>query len=62
MRRDGVRAILAEPYMDLKVAERVAQDTGARVVMVPTYAGGEPGDYAAMVRDLARAVGDARGH
>lgn len=61
MRERAVRVVAAEPYMDLKVARRVAQDTGARLVLVPAYTGGQEGaaTYAEMMRTLASRLADA---
>ncbi|MEW5764334.1 MAG: metal ABC transporter substrate-binding protein [Acidobacteriota bacterium] len=61
MRERAVRVVVAEPYMDLKVARRVAQDTGARLVLVPAYTGGQEGaaTYGEMMRTLASRLADA---
>jgi zinc/manganese transport system substrate-binding protein len=61
MREKSVRVVASEPYMDLKIARRVAADTGARLVLVPAYTGGQEGaaDYADMMRTLARRLLDA---
>jgi ABC-type Zn uptake system ZnuABC Zn-binding protein ZnuA len=40
MRTEGVKLILAEPYRDLKVAQFAAGKSGARLLVVPTGAGG----------------------
>jgi len=61
MREGAVRVVVSEPYMDLKVARRVAQDTGARLVLVPAYTGGQEGaaTYGEMMRTLASRLADA---
>lgn len=64
MREKGVRVILAEPYMDLKVAEKVAAESGARLLVLYTYPGKVPGNetYEACLRTMAREIVDAVGH
>jgi zinc/manganese transport system substrate-binding protein len=46
MRTEHIRAILVEPYQDRKTAERVAADTGAKVVDVSQFPGGVAGTQA----------------
>jgi zinc/manganese transport system substrate-binding protein len=58
MKEKRVRSLLSEPYMDLKIARRVAADTGARLVEVTSYPGGGPGteSYAGLLRNLTKAL------
>jgi ABC-type Zn uptake system ZnuABC Zn-binding protein ZnuA len=41
MRREKVKAILVEPYFDLKTPDAVARETGAKVVVLMPSVGGE---------------------
>jgi len=62
MKADRVRAILVEPYQDRRVAERVAAETGAKVVLVTQYPGGvkDTGDsYLELMDYLVRSVAEA---
>ena len=62
MKADGVKVIIVEPWSDLKLAERLAQDGGARAVVLATGVGAVKGadtyldaiDY--NVRTLAQAL------
>lgn len=58
MKEKGVRGVVAEPYQDLKIAQKVASDTGAKLVVVPAYTGGNPGagTYADLLRTIATAL------
>jgi zinc/manganese transport system substrate-binding protein len=58
MKSKGVRGVVAEPYQDLKIAQKVASDTGAKLVVVPAYTGGNPGadTYADLLRTIAKAL------
>lgn len=51
MRRDGVRLVLVDNFYDPAVAERVARDAGAKVVLLANQVNGEKGvdDYFALV-------------
>jgi len=62
IREAGVKVILAEPYMDLKVAEKAAGETGARLLVVYTYPGKVPGagTYEEALRTLAKRLLDAQ--
>jgi ABC-type Zn uptake system ZnuABC Zn-binding protein ZnuA len=40
MKRQGIKLILVEPYFDLRTPNRVATETGAKVVVVPPSVGG----------------------
>lgn len=40
MKRQGIKLILVEPYFDLRTPNRVAAETGARVVVLPPSVGG----------------------
>jgi len=41
MRGQNVRIILVEPYFDLKIANRIARETAAQVVVMPPSVGAE---------------------
>jgi ABC-type Zn uptake system ZnuABC Zn-binding protein ZnuA len=40
MKRQGIRLILVEPYFDVKTPNRVASESGAKVVVLPPSVGG----------------------
>ena len=40
MKRQGVKLILVEPYFDLQTPNKIARDTGARVLVMPPSVGG----------------------
>lgn len=41
IKSQGVKLILVEPYFDPKLAQKIAQDTGARVIEMPASVGGD---------------------
>lgn len=43
MKRQGVKLILVEPYFDLQTPNKIARDTGARVLVMPPSVGGVRG-------------------
>jgi len=43
MKEERVKVLLAQPWNDLKLAQRVADDAGAKVVVIPTMVGGVKG-------------------
>jgi ABC-type Zn uptake system ZnuABC Zn-binding protein ZnuA len=43
MRDERVRAVLVQPWNDLKLAQRVADEAGAKIVVLPTLVGGAKG-------------------
>lgn len=49
VRREGIGIILQEPWHSRKAADRVAANTGARVVEAPSMVGGEAGGYVALI-------------
>jgi ABC-type Zn uptake system ZnuABC Zn-binding protein ZnuA len=64
MKQDNVHAIIVDPYLNRKIAETVARDTGATVVDVTQFPGGVKGteggyipmmDY--VVKSIAKALG-----
>lgn len=61
MKEKGVRVIVSEPYQDVKIARKVAGDTGAKLVLVPAYTGGNPGadTYMDLMRTLAKSFAEA---
>lgn len=58
MKERHVRVVVSEPYQDLKIARKVASDTGAQLAVVPAYTGGNPGadTYPALLRTIAKAL------
>jgi zinc/manganese transport system substrate-binding protein len=66
MKKAGVKALLVEPYFDLKTPNSIARETGAKVVVLPPSVGGVPEakDYIALfdhiVGLLSGALGGAR--
>lgn len=66
MKAEGAQAILMQSWYDRRVPEMVAKRTGARLLVVPTQAGGPPGTEAYLdlmehiVRQVAAALRDAR--
>src|SRR4029453_18520479 len=43
MKEERVKVILVQPWNDLKLAQRVAEEAGARAVVIPTMVGGVKG-------------------
>jgi ABC-type Zn uptake system ZnuABC Zn-binding protein ZnuA len=43
MKDERVRVILVQPWNDLKLAQRVAEEAGAKVIVIPTMVGGVKG-------------------
>jgi len=67
MKQDNVHAIIVDPYLNRKIAETVARDTGATVVDVTQFPGGVKGteggyipmmDY--LVNSMAKALGEKK--
>lgn len=57
MKRTGAKVIIMEPFYDRKMADFVARNTGATVLILPPSVGGEKGvdDYEALMRhDISR--------
>ena len=50
MKKSGVKALLVEPYFDMKTPNSIARETGAKVVVLPPSTGGVPqaGSYIAL--------------
>jgi zinc/manganese transport system substrate-binding protein len=61
MRSKGVELVIVENYQDMKVANKVALDTGARVAVIPSYTGGAPDaqTYPELMRTIARTLLEA---
>lgn len=61
MRDRGVKLVIAEAYQDLKIARKVADDTGAKLVVVSDYTGAGPGTatYPELMRTFAAALTEA---
>ena len=43
MKDERIKVILVQPWNDLKLAQRVAEEAGARSVVIPTMVGGVKG-------------------
>ena len=57
MKRTGAKVIIMEPFYDRKMADFVARNTGATVLILPPSVGGQKGigDYIALMKyDIAR--------
>jgi ABC-type Zn uptake system ZnuABC Zn-binding protein ZnuA len=57
MKRTGAKVIIMEPFYDRKMADFVARNTGATVLMLPPSVGGDKsvGDYITLIRhDVSR--------
>ena len=57
MKRTGAKVIIMEPFYDRKMADFVARNTGATVLVLPPSVGGQKGidDYIALIKyDIAR--------
>jgi len=61
MKEERIKAVLAAPWSDQKLAERVAQETGARVVLMAAAVGAVKGaeSYLDMVDHNVKAVAEA---
>ena len=61
-RNTGTTIILQEPFYSIKAAERVAAQTGARVVVVANSVGGQPEatDYLALMDLLVKRIADVK--
>ncbi len=60
MRNKGVRILICEVYQDRKIAAKVAGDTGAKLVVIPSYTGGTPeaSTYPELMRIIARSIAE----
>lgn len=56
--------ILQEPWFSRKAAARVAEKTGARIVVAPTFTGGDPEatDYFSLIDLIVKRLTDGNGH
>ena len=63
MKRAGVKALLVEPYFDLKTPNSIARETGSKVVVLPPSVGGVPqaGSYIALFDHLVGLLAGALG-
>ncbi len=61
MKAEGVKAIVVEPYYDRRIAERVARDTGAKLLVLPTSVGGARGTetYFDLIAFVTRQLAEA---
>ncbi|HEX6317036.1 MAG TPA: metal ABC transporter substrate-binding protein [Gemmatimonadaceae bacterium] len=58
IRQTGAKAIIMEPFYDRKTADKIARETGARVLVVPPSVGGAKGldDYIELMTDNIQKV------
>ena len=63
MKRTGTKVIIMEPFYDRRMADFVARNTGARVLVLPPSVGGVRGidDYIALMRYNIRQLANALG-
>ncbi|MGC8763735.1 MAG: metal ABC transporter substrate-binding protein [Acidobacteriota bacterium] len=64
LREKQVKLLIVENYEDIKIASKVAADTGARLAVIPSYTGGAPEaqTYPALLRTIAKdLLGEGRG-
>ena len=63
MKRAGVKALLVEPYFDLKTPNAIARETGVKVVVLPPSVGGVPEarDYIALFDHIVGLLSAALG-
>ena len=61
MKQTGAKAIIMEPFYDRKMADKIARETGARVLVVPPSVGGAKGldDYIELMKANIRMVAAA---
>jgi ABC-type Zn uptake system ZnuABC Zn-binding protein ZnuA len=61
MKQTGARAIIMEPFYDRKTADKIARETGARVLVVPPSVGGAKGldDYIELMKNSISVVASA---
>ncbi|MEO5656572.1 MAG: metal ABC transporter substrate-binding protein [Nitrospiria bacterium] len=61
VKKDRIRVIVSEPQLSPKIPQALAQETGARVVVLTPLPGALPGteDYLAMMRYNARTLAEA---
>jgi zinc/manganese transport system substrate-binding protein len=59
--REGVTVVFAEKGTPRQVADAIADETGARVVELPSHALPENGSYEDLMRETARRIADALG-
>ncbi|MCX7887444.1 MAG: metal ABC transporter substrate-binding protein [Verrucomicrobiae bacterium] len=61
MKREGAKLILQEPWHERRTAELLAQQTGAKVLVVPVQTGADPAapDYPSAIKWIAEKVAEA---
>lgn len=61
MKQTGTKVIIMEPFYDRRTADKVARETGARVLVVPPSVGGAKGldDYVAVMRNAVTTLAAA---
>ena len=58
MKQTGAKVIIMEPFYDRKTADKIARETGAKVLVVPPSVGGAKGldDYVAVMKNALSTV------
>ena len=61
MKQTGARALIMEPFYDRKTADKIARETGAKVLVVPPSVGGTKAltDYVAVMKNAITMVAGA---
>ena len=61
MKQTGAKAIIMEPFYDRKTADKIARETGARVLIVPPSVGGTKAltDYTSVMKNAISMVASA---
>ena len=61
MKQTGAKVIIMEPFYDRKTADKIARETGAKVLVVPPSVGGTKGldDYIELMKNNVRVVAAA---
>lgn len=61
MKRTGAKAIIMEPFYDRKTADKIARETGAKVLVVPPSVGGTKAltDYVSVMKNAITMVATA---
>ena len=61
IKQSGAKVIIMEPFYDRKTADKIARETGAKVLVVPPSVGGAKGldDYIELMKTNIRAVASA---
>jgi len=59
MKDEGVRLVLVEPWNDRRLAERVAEDAGAKALVLASSVGTATGSYIEAIDAIVTALGRA---